>query len=156
MEVKIFVAILVFLVFMSGCVEDQRVAPKITIMTTSTTIATTTTSTTTTITTTTTTTIPPREIYFEDTFVELNIPNAFTPNGDEVNDTWSIGNLNRYASYEIAVYSRTGLLVYKSTSHINEWDGRYNGEFVPVGNYYYLINIHEFQKAYTGTILVLK
>jgi gliding motility-associated-like protein len=97
-----------------------------------------------------------RRINFENTFVELDIPNAFSPNGDEVNDTWNIENLNSYENYEIAVYSRTGLLIFKSNSYLNEWDGTYEGEFVPAGNYYYLINLNKFEKVYKGTILVLR
>ncbi len=97
-----------------------------------------------------------RRIEFENTFMELDIPNAFTPNNDMVNDTWEIDNLDRYENCQIEVYSRSGQLIFNSESYLKEWDGRFNGELVPVGTYYYLINLIKFKKVYTGTVLVLR
>ena len=97
-----------------------------------------------------------REIEFVNTFVALDIPTGFTPNQDGVNDTWNIKNLNRYEDFLVSVYSRSGQLVYTSDNYIKEWDGRHNGNLVPVGTYYYLININKFQKAFTGSVSVLR
>ena len=97
-----------------------------------------------------------RRVDLENTFVDLDIPTGFTPNDDKVNDTWEIDNLNRYENYQIAVYSRTGQMIFESESYLKEWDGRYNGELVPAGNYYYLININKFEKVYKGTVFVLR
>lgn len=97
-----------------------------------------------------------RRIDFENSFVDLDIPSGFTPNDDGVNDTWNIENINRYENYQIAVYSRTGKMIFKSESYIEEWDGRYQGEFVPAGNYYYLINIKKFDVIYKGTVFILR
>lgn len=97
-----------------------------------------------------------RQIEFENTFVDLDIPTGFTPNEDRVNDTWEIENLDRYENYQIAVFSRTGKMIFESASYLYEWDGKYNGEFVPAGNYYYLININKFEKVYKGTVFVMR
>jgi gliding motility-associated-like protein len=97
-----------------------------------------------------------RQISFEDNFVELEIPNAFTPNGDDTNESWGIKNIDIYGSYEISVYSRSGLRVFESTLREKEWDGKYEGNLVPAGNYYYVISIDKFKKTYTGTVLVLR
>lgn len=97
-----------------------------------------------------------REIYFEDNFEELEIPNAFTPNGDFANDSWEITDIERYGGYDLTVYSKSGQQVFKSSKRRKKWDGTYNGKLVPVGNYYYVIRINKFQKTYTGTVLVLR
>ncbi len=97
-----------------------------------------------------------RRIDFENNFVELDIPTGFTPNEDSVNDTWEIEHLNRYEIYQIAIFSRTGQMIFESDSYLKEWDGRYNGEFVPAGSYYYLININKFEKVYKGTVFVMR
>ncbi len=98
-----------------------------------------------------------RLINFENTFVDLDIPNGFTPNDDGVNDTWNIKNLDRYEDFHIAVFSRTGQEIYKSDNYyLNEWDGSYNGEPVPTGTYYYLITLNKFQKVFKGALFVMK
>ncbi len=97
-----------------------------------------------------------REIEFEDTFVELDIPSGFTPNRDGTNDTWNIGNLVRYEDIYLTVFSRTGKKIFETNSPYREWDGTYNGSEVPSGVYYYLIAINKYEKVYKGTITVLK
>ncbi|AOM76120.1 gliding motility-associated C-terminal domain-containing protein [Pedobacter steynii] len=89
-------------------------------------------------------------------FKKLNIPNTITPNGDGINDVWNIGALEAYPDAEIKVLNRYGERVYSSTSAHKTWDGRYKGVNVPVGTYYYLINLHNGQKILTGPITVLR
>ena len=97
-----------------------------------------------------------REIEFKNTFVNPVIPTGFTPNYDGVNDTWDIDNLNLYDNYQVTVYSRSGIRIFESSNYLKEWDGVYNGSLVPVGTYYYIISIHEFNKIFKGTISVLR
>jgi len=97
-----------------------------------------------------------RQIFFEDNFEELEIPNAFTPNGDNANDRWGIENIDKYGDYDISIYSKTGERIFESTAIKRQWDGTHNGKLVPVGSYYYVIKIDKFQKTYSGTVLVLK
>ncbi len=96
-----------------------------------------------------------RLVNFENTFVELEIPTGFTPNNDGVNDTWEILNLGRYEDIQVSVFSRSGKTIYNSEYH-REWDGTYNGNLVPAGPYYYLINIDKFKKVYRGAVHVLR
>ena len=97
-----------------------------------------------------------RRIEFKNTFVDLDIPSGFTPNDDGVNDTWNIENLSRYEDILVAIYSRTGLKVFESNNYLKEWDGYYKGNMVPVGTYFYLININKFEKVFKGTVTVLR
>lgn len=70
--------------------------------------------------------------------IVMFIPNAFTPNGDGVNDVFGVLDRN-FASFEIWIYNRWGQLVFESKDAKFSWDGRLNGEFLQSGNYPYII-----------------
>jgi gliding motility-associated-like protein len=72
-----------------------------------------------------------------------SVPDAFTPNGNNFNDTWVIPGLEGYNTKEMTVYSRYGTLVYYSTQYNNDWDGTLlnTGTPVPDGTYYYILNL---------------
>jgi gliding motility-associated-like protein len=74
---------------------------------------------------------------------ELIIPNTFTPNGDGVNDTWDIGHLSEYRNATVDIYSRYGMRLFHSLGYGRPWDGTYNSNRLPVGTYYYIINLGE-------------
>jgi gliding motility-associated-like protein len=97
-----------------------------------------------------------RPINFEDTYVELDIPDGFTPNGDDVNDIWEIENLTRYEDHQVIVYSRAGRVLFESRDYTKEWDGTYQGEVVPGGVYYYTIKVFQYQRKYSGTVTILR
>jgi gliding motility-associated-like protein len=68
------------------------------------------------------------------------IPNAFTPNGDGVNDEWNIVGLQAYQQCTVDIYDRNGQKVFHSVGYGVPWDGTYAGKQVPYGAYYYIIN----------------
>jgi gliding motility-associated-like protein len=68
------------------------------------------------------------------------IPNAFTPNGDGINDFWDIRKLSDFPNCLVSVYSRYGSLVFQSRGYPKPWDGTRNGAQVPTGTYYYIID----------------
>jgi gliding motility-associated-like protein len=72
-----------------------------------------------------------------------SVPDAFTPNGNNFNDTWVIPGLEGYNTKEMTVYSRYGTLVYYSSQYNNDWDGTLlnTGSPVPDGTYYYILNL---------------
>ncbi|PLX14320.1 MAG: hypothetical protein C0594_00205, partial [Marinilabiliales bacterium] len=64
---------------------------------------------------------------------KLDIPDGFTPNGDDVNNVWVIGNIENYTT-TVQIYNRWGQLLYESDAYQgNEWDGTYNGKELPAG-----------------------
>jgi len=71
---------------------------------------------------------------------EIVIPNAFTPNGDGVNDLWNIKKLSDFPQCIVSVYSRYGGLVFQSRGYAKPWDGTQKGSFVPAGTYYYIVD----------------
>lgn len=71
----------------------------------------------------------------------LKVMDAFTPNGDGMNDRWIVTNNGGNCTKQViaAVYNRYGNQVYKNDNYTNNWDGTYNGKPVADGTYYYVI-----------------
>ncbi len=85
----------------------------------------------------------------------LFIPDAFTPNGDGINDTWEIGYIDKYPDAIINVFNRWGQHIYQARSNDDFWDGRWDGKFVPTGTYVYIINLRNGMETFTGTVTVI-
>ena len=76
------------------------------------------------------------------------IPNVFTPDGDGVNDVFSISEL--YATgMHVWIYDRWGVLVYEWDGLAGYWDGTYqeNGKPVTDGVYYYIADISDLNNV---------
>jgi gliding motility-associated-like protein len=86
----------------------------------------------------------------------LAIPNTFTPNGDGINDTWDIKDMIAYPTGTVDIFDRYGVKVYSSTGYGTAWDGTYKGSKVPIGTYYYIIDLKNNQKAVAGNITVIR
>ena len=69
----------------------------------------------------------------------LNVPSAFSPNQDFVNDTWEITGKNGYTELSVWVYNRWGEVIFYSKDYTSAWDGKYKGELVPSGVYRFKI-----------------
>ncbi|MBK6820288.1 MAG: gliding motility-associated C-terminal domain-containing protein [Bacteroidetes bacterium] len=67
---------------------------------------------------------------------KIFVPNAFSPNGDDVNDEFLIKGV--FDLYEIRIADRWGNIVYESSDQISGWGGRYKYQDMPVGVYYYI------------------
>jgi gliding motility-associated-like protein len=72
--------------------------------------------------------------------VKLFLPNAFTPNGDNINDELSIkGSTKRISNFEIQIYNRWGNAVFSSTDPSKTWDGKFQDKNVPSDTYSFKI-----------------
>ncbi len=86
------------------------------------------------------------------------IPNAISPNGDGKNDVWKLEFIRLlYPDAEILIFNRWGQELFYSKGYAEPWDGTYNGEKVPDGTYYYVINLNDESEPepFQGSILVL-
>ena len=81
----------------------------------------------------------------------LIIPSAFSPDGDGINDTWSIrGGLGKnYPNNILYIINRWGVIVYQTTKYANDWDGSNNRTLrgnsssnLPVGTYFYILDLN--------------
>jgi len=71
--------------------------------------------------------------------------NVFTPNGDGINDSWSILRIENFESALITVYDRWGQEVYKTIGYSTPWDGTNDGKRLPTGTYYYVIELNSLE-----------
>ncbi|HWZ16922.1 MAG TPA: gliding motility-associated C-terminal domain-containing protein, partial [Mucilaginibacter sp.] len=84
------------------------------------------------------------------------IPNTFTPNGDGINDTWVIKELDTYPNITVRIFDRYGQQLYYSNGYPQAWDGTYNGKKLPWGTYYYLIDLKNYNKKLSGWVAIVK
>ncbi|MGN6648218.1 MAG: gliding motility-associated C-terminal domain-containing protein [Cytophaga sp.] len=90
----------------------------------------------------------------------IRIPNVITVNGDGVNDTWDIESIENFPDAEFLIYNRWGNLVWKSAGYSKQWDGTNyrNGEVLPDGTYFYIIDLHsvKVKNTFTGWVQLVK
>jgi len=93
--------------------------------------------------------------------VPIIVPNdGISPNGDGLNDVWVIPFIELFPECVVEVYNRWGELIFSETGYKNStaWDGKYKGKDLPVGTYYYTINLHSIpsQDPVTGPITIMR
>jgi gliding motility-associated-like protein len=91
-------------------------------------------------------------------FGKFNMPNAFTPNGDQKNDLFRIPPNTFISLKEFSIYDRWGARVFSSRDISKGWDGNFNGTPCVAGTYVYIVsgsdeNGNIFQK---GTVLLIR
>ncbi len=77
--------------------------------------------------------------------IEINVSQAITPNGDGVNDTWVIYNIENHPGSIVRVFNRWGKEVFYSNNYQNDWTGHYkdNSEALPSAvSYFYQIDLN--------------
>jgi gliding motility-associated-like protein len=86
----------------------------------------------------------------------LGIPDAFSPNGDGINDTWEIDRIGKFPGNTVRVYNRWGNQIFSTTDYgrANEWNGTSQGRAMPVGTYYYVITLGN-GKSFSGPLTVV-
>lgn len=84
------------------------------------------------------------------------VPNAFSPNGDGVHDTWAIKYIESYPGATIQVFNRYGQTVFSSVGYPRNWDGTFNGSALPIGTYYYVIDPKNGRKTVSGSVTIIR
>lgn len=88
---------------------------------------------------------------------EIFIPNVFSPNGDGKNDQWVIRNISDYIGTKVQIFNRYGQKVFQNDNFITPWDGILSGKPLPVGSYYYILDLANKSKArYKGSVTILR
>lgn len=88
----------------------------------------------------------------------IDVLNTFTPNGDGVNDTWSINRIENFDSALITVFDRWGQEVYKTIGYATPWDGTNEGKKLPTGTYYYVIELNSLEVVsdpFVGFVVII-
>jgi len=86
------------------------------------------------------------------------IPNCFTPNGDGINDTWNINGVDANHLLFLQIFNRYGELISQIKGNPIMWDGKYKGEKLPSGVYFYILsiyndNVHTEKRSGSVTII---
>ncbi len=87
----------------------------------------------------------------------VQIPAAFTPNGDGYNDNWIVGGLESYPAASVKIYNRWGNEVYRKFEGYNgDWYGTRDGKELPDGVYFYVIELGTGDKSYRGSVTIAR
>lgn len=87
----------------------------------------------------------------------IYVPNAFTPNGDGLNDAWRIPALAGYPNAVVTIFNRYSQKIFESKGYTTPWDGRFKGQEQPIGAYIYVINPGEPEmKPIKGTVMIIR
>jgi gliding motility-associated-like protein len=81
--------------------------------------------------------------------------NAFSPNGDGINDLWTVGGLEGDPDAKIQVYNRFGVSVFDGSAKQPFWNGKVKGADVPDGTYYYVVT-KKSTKPLTGSLVLIR
>ncbi|MGB1031294.1 MAG: HYR domain-containing protein, partial [Flavobacteriales bacterium] len=80
-------------------------------------------------------------------FIDIIIPEGYSPNGDGTNDTFEILGLEDYPGNRLTVYNRWGHKVFEADNYQSDWEGRsqsaltLGGEYLPEGTYFYVLEL---------------
>ena len=75
-------------------------------------------------------------------FIDIEIPNFFTPDGDGKNDRWIPRNIEQYPDIFITIYDRYGREVHRIRDDQDGWIGFYQDAEMPTGDYWYIIKLN--------------
>lgn len=85
------------------------------------------------------------------------IPDAFSPNGDGINDEWNIKGMHLNPDATITLFNRWGQMLWRSErGYPVPWDGRSRGKGLPIDSYYYVIELHGRPKPIVGTVTIVR
>ena len=104
-------------------------------------------------------------VCYDTAIVVINInyvpwpPNAFSPNDDGSFDTWQIYNVEQFEGTTVTIFNRWGTELLKIEDyHLAEnwWDGTKDGNALPTGTYFYLIDFNDGSEEVTGAVSIVK
>ena len=93
---------------------------------------------------------------------EVFIPQGFSPDGDGINDAYFIEGIHKYPDNYLRIYNRWGTLVFEERGYKNTWEGTSetgigsNGEKLPTGTYFYILELIPGKEAKSGYLYISK
>ena len=88
----------------------------------------------------------------------LFIPDAFTPNGDGLNDIFKPSTIG-LKEYDFEIYNRWGENIYSSNGPEAGWNGSFKGNSAPQGVYVYLLKVVDIKgnsRTYNGKVVLIR
>jgi gliding motility-associated-like protein len=96
-------------------------------------------------------------VYFDIPCRPFSITDGISPNGDGINDYFTIYGIQNYPDHEVLIFNRWGALVFQAKNYQNDWMGTFNGRDLPDGQYFYFIYLNNPQaEFYQGSLMILR
>ena len=89
-------------------------------------------------------------------FSSLVVNNSFSPNGDGINDSWGVPGIRFYEGARISVYDNVGSRLFYTESPDQGWDGPFEGKQMPIGTYFWVIEIRETGEMRRGMLNLIR
>jgi gliding motility-associated-like protein len=86
---------------------------------------------------------------------DVDVVDVITPNGDGLNDVLFIKNLELYPENSILIFNRWGKEILQRKNYANDWDGTINGELLPTGVYFYVIQFGLTNRPKKGSFSII-
>ena len=80
----------------------------------------------------------------------------FTPDGNGINDVWTIVNLDCYSYHELEIYDRHGKILRRYKNDFKSWDGKYRGKLMPSTDYWFKLDIEEVEGSVVGHFTLMR
>lgn len=97
---------------------------------------------------------------FDSVYVVVGVKpyDAITPNGDGFNDVWNVLDIASYPNAIVQIFNRWGVIVHETAGgqDYQAWDGTLDGKELPVGTYYYIIDLKTDDEPQTGPITIIR
>lgn len=84
------------------------------------------------------------------------LANAFSPNSDGQNDEWLIPGIVNYPTATVSIYNRYGVKVFSSVGYKTPFNGRSGGADLPIGTYYYIIDLKRGCGLQKGSLTIIR
>ena len=79
---------------------------------------------------------------------------AISPNNYGMNDYWTIEDIELFDGNEINIFNSFGQSIYFVKNTPPNWDGTWNGQTLPNGDYFYSVKLNELNRTLSGTISI--
>lgn len=84
------------------------------------------------------------------------IPKYFSPNGDNINDTFTIAGLSRLPQATVDIFDRYGMLITRLTNNNTSWDGTFNNRPLPASDYWYVVRVNSTMPEIKGHFSLIR
>lgn len=85
-----------------------------------------------------------------------DVPNIITPNNDGINDIFFIPCLssNLFPNNKVAIFNEWGATIFEESPYSNSWDGTFNGQPIPIGTYFYVVEFGNGRNPEKGFLTI--
>ena len=97
-------------------------------------------------------------IVVDSSLICIEMVNTFSPNGDGLNDYWSL-DFSNYESVDLIIFNKWGNIIKQFNNPVIQWDAIYEGNALPSGTYYYIVKLTEIsgnEINQSGPITILR